>query len=129
MNVTGCCAAVFRDCATNVDGSCRVTVAQVILVDETIVFHLMPHRKVPCQLVAPHTLKVRIQVVGRTLPSRCRRQISSARHGASGASRNRGAKTTPFLERFPTGRGYDLYPSVDWTWLRLDLGPARHRKC
>ena len=31
-------------------------------------------------------------------------------------------------ERFPLGAGYDRYPSVDWTLVRLNLGPARYRE-
>ena len=107
----------------------ELTVAQVILVDETIVFHLMPHRKVLCQVDVPHMLKVRIRCSGRTLPSRCWRQISPARYGASGASRNRGAKTAPLLERFPLGAATTVTPAWTGLWLKLDLGPARHRKC
>ena len=107
----------------------ELTVAQVILVDETIVFHLMSHRKVLCQVDVPHMLKVRIQVVGGTLPSRCRRQISLARYCASGAARKRGAKTAPLLERFPLGAATTVTPAWTGPWLKLDLGPARHRKC
>ena len=91
--------------------------------------YFMPHCKVPCQDRAPHTLQILTQVVGRMLPSRCRWQISLARHGASGASRNRGAKTAPFLERFPLGAATSVTPAWTGPWLRLDLGPARYREC
>ena len=109
-------------------GPVELTVAQVILVDETIVFHLMPHRGVLCQVDVPHMLEVRMQVVGGALPSICQRQLSLARYGASGASRNRGAKTAPLLERFPLGAATTVSPAWTGPWLKLDLGPARHRK-
>ena len=91
--------------------------------------YFVSHCKVPCQDQAPHTLQILIQVVGRMLPSRCRRRFSLAWPGASSAFRNGCAKTAPFFERSPLGASTTVTPAWTGPWLRLDLGPARYREC
>ena len=63
----------------------------------------------------------------QSVPNR-RWRFSLARHGASGALRNGGAKTAPLLERFPLGAATTVTPAWTGPWLRLDLGPARYRE-
>ena len=75
-----------------------------------------PHRKVPGQIDMPHTLQYAYMLSKESF-----RPMSAegalARHGARGASRSRDATTAPLLH-VSTGRGYDRYPSVDWTLVK-----------
>ena len=108
-------------------------VIKVTLADGTIVFHLM------CPtLCLIAKCRVRIKRNTRFKSSHrwskeCFRQdvgeFSLARHDASSAFRNGGAKTAPLLERFPLGAATTVTPAWTGPWLRLDLGPARYREC
>ena len=117
----------------SVPSPAELTVIKVTLADGTIVFHIMCSILCliakPCQDQALHTLQILTQMVGRMLSSRCRWRFSLARHGASGAFRNGGAKTAPLLELFPLGAATTVTPAWTGPWLRLDLGPARYREC
>ena len=64
--------------------------------------------------------------LSRTRPSRCCRLISLARHDASGASKN-GSVKTALKGHFELSLGAAAAPAWTGSWLRLDLGPARHQ--
>ena len=84
--------------------------------------NFIPHRKVPCQADVHTCCRENASV-------KVSEEEALARHGASGASRNGGATTAPLLERLPLGAATTVTPAWTGPWLRLDLGPVRHREC